>query len=120
MTVSRGASSSRASSMQRRESTWIDASGNPPPARRSEPHRHDDVADRGVPGRADQAAAVRTREAELDALGFDRGERIEQVRDVEADLEGIALVVDLDLVLGLFLLGVVRLDEQLATAEREA
>ncbi len=52
------------------------------------------------------------------ALSVSMAARASQVRDVEADLQGIALVVDLDLILGLFLLGVVRLDVQLSAAER--
>ena len=57
----------------------------------------------------DQAAAVGVRQADLDLVSVDRGQRVEQVIHVEADLELFALVTDLDLVFRLFLLRIVRL-----------
>ena len=60
----------------------------------------------GVEPALDQAAAVAIREAELDLPDIHGGQRIEQIVDVEADLELIARVSDLELLLGLFLLGI--------------
>ena len=45
-----------------------------------------------------------------DLVGIHRRESIEQVGDIEADLDLIARVRDLDLVLGFFLFGVMCLD----------
>jgi len=42
------------------------------------------------------------------------GQRVDQVGDVEADLDGVAAVVDLQLFLGFFLLGVAGRDAQAA------
>ena len=78
----------------------------------SEPHRHDDVLRLRRRARADQAAAVRVGEPQLDLAGIDRGQRVEQVVDVEADLELIARVRDLQLFLRFFLLRVVSLQRQ--------
>ena len=60
-----------------------------------EPHRHDDVLGLRRARRADQAAAVRVRQPDLDLVGVDRRQRIQQVVDVEADLELLALVARL-------------------------
>ena len=46
----------------------------------------------------------------IDLLRIDGSQRIEQVGDIEADLDLIALVRDLNLVLGFFLFGVMCLD----------
>src|ERR1700756_3581357 len=67
----------------------------------------------------DQAAAVRVRESDLDLLALDRAEGIQEVIDVEADLDLLAVVVHLDLILGLFLLRVVRLDGEKPRAGRQ-
>src|SRR5580704_6749304 len=85
-----------------------------------EPHRHDHVLDGGVPRGANQAAAVRISDTDLDGFCFDRGEGIEQVADIEADLELIPGKTDLKLVLGFFLLRIVCLDRQQIGCEREA
>ena len=57
-----------------------------------------------------QAAAVRVGKADLDLVTLDRGQSIQKVIDVEADLDFLALVRHLDLVLGFLLLGVVSLE----------
>src|SRR5262249_40392854 len=75
-----------------------------------EPHWHHDVARVHGPRCMDQAAAVRVRQANLDLVAINGAEGVEEVIDVEADLHFLALVGDLDLVLGFLLFGVVCLD----------
>ena len=58
----------------------------------SEPHRHHDVAGVERPRRVDQAAAVGVRQPDLDLVALDRAQRIQQVVDVEADLDFLALI----------------------------
>ena len=61
-------------------------------------------------GRPHQAAAVSVGQAQHDLFRIHGRQCIEQVGDVEADLDLIALVGDLNLVLGFFLFGVMCLD----------
>jgi hypothetical protein len=51
--------------------------------------------------------AVAVLQVDLDHVLAHVGQRVDQVGDVEADLDAVAAVVDVELVLGLFLLGVV-------------
>jgi hypothetical protein len=59
--------------------------------------------------RRDQTTAVAVGESDRDFATLDGSQRVEQIVDVEADLELLAVVVNLDLFLGLFLLRVVSL-----------
>src|SRR4030095_3778902 len=104
MPVARGSSSRRAERMQRKFSISIAVSTSG--VARLEPHRHHHVLRLRCRTRADEAAAVGVREAELDLASLDGGQRIQQVVDVEADLELVARVCDLQLFLRLLLLRV--------------
>ncbi len=53
-------------------------------------------------------------------LAVDRGEGVQQIIDVEADLELVALEIDFDLVLGFFLLRVVSLQGQHSGLQHQA
>src|ERR1700692_734546 len=76
----------------------------------SKPHGHHDVARRGVAGRANQTATVTVGPPELDVLPIDGGQGIQQVVHVEAYFKVATVVAHLDLLLGLLLLGIVRLN----------
>src|SRR5450432_916128 len=93
-----GARVSSARSMQRKFSSASSARGMRP----LEPHRHDDVLGVRRSGSANQAAAVGISEADLDAIGVDRAQSIQQVVYIEPDLALITLIVDLDFILSLF------------------
>jgi hypothetical protein len=66
----------------------------------------------------DQAAARRIPEFQSDGLRIQGAQRRNQVLDVEADFHRGALVLHLDLLLGLFLLRIVRLDGDAARLQR--
>ena len=69
-------------------------------------HRHHDVLEAVVVRQREQRAGIGVGKAALDGLGGDVVEHVEQVGDVEADVERVALVVDFDFFLRFFLLGV--------------
>src|SRR5437763_16723916 len=57
----------------------------------------------------DEATAVGVGEPDVHLVALDRAQRIEEIVDVESNLHFLPLVRNLDLILGLFLLRVVRL-----------
>src|SRR5262249_22853108 len=59
-------------------------------------------------------------EPDLDAVALDRTQRIEQIVDVETDLDFLALVRHLHLILGFLLLWVMRLEGQEIWPYRQA
>ena len=73
----------------------------------SNPHRHHHVFERGVVGNGEQRRAVAVGQLELHHVLAHVGQRVDQVGDVEADLDRVAAVVDVELVHRFFLLGVV-------------
>src|SRR5580658_2799655 len=75
-------------------------------------HGHDDVTRMRRARSQDETAAVRVGETDLDLIAVDRAQCVEEVVDVEADLDFLALVSHLDLILRLLLLRVVCLDRQ--------
>src|SRR5580693_8690037 len=72
------------------------------------------------PRRMDEATAVGIRQPDLDLIALDGGERVEQVIHVETDLDFLALVRNLDLILGFLLLGIVGLEREEVGARGEA
>src|SRR5690606_4455661 len=82
------------------------AKGQGNPAAISEPHRHDDVLAVVVAGLPHQATGITIHYRQGDLLRIDRPQCILQVTDIEAYLDLIAIVIDLDFFLGLFLLRV--------------
>src|SRR5262249_33660182 len=64
-------------------------------------------------------AAVGVRQSDLDLVAIDRAQGIEQVIHVEADLDFLALVLHLDLILGFLLLRIMRLEREQAGARGE-
>src|SRR5688500_140372 len=76
----------------------------------SQPHWHHDVLGTRSPGGPDETAAVSIGKPEHDLSGVYRRERVEEIGDIEADFHFLALVGHFDLVLGLFLFGVMCLD----------
>jgi hypothetical protein len=60
----------------------------------------------------DEAAAVGVSESDLNAIALDGAEGIQQIVDVEADLDFLALVRHLDLVFRFLLLGIVSLERE--------
>ena len=75
-----------------------------------QPHRHHDVTCVRSSRRMNQAAAVRVGEPDLNLLGVDRAQRIQQVIHIEPDLNLLSGVGDLHLVLRLLLLRVMCLN----------
>ncbi|MPM16069.1 hypothetical protein SDC9_62443 [bioreactor metagenome] len=73
----------------------------------SDAHGHHHVFEVVVVGDGEQRGAVVVRELYLHHVLAHVGERVDQVADVEADLDGVATVVDVELVHRFFLLGVV-------------
>src|SRR5215813_2229410 len=67
-----------------------------------------------------KAAAVGVRQADLHLVALDRRECVEEVIDVEADLDFLALVADFDLVLSFLLLRIVRLKSEQVGTRHEA
>src|SRR5664279_2409629 len=78
----------------------------------SDPHRHDDVLETGLVGHGDEGAGVGVLKLDRHHFLAHVGERVDEVGDVEADLDRVAAVVDLELFHRLFLLGVARGDAQ--------
>src|SRR4029077_12118914 len=70
-------------------------------------------------GRVNEAAAVGVRKSDLHLVPLDRAQRVEEIVDVEADLDFLALVRHLNLVLGFLLLRVVGLQGQEVGARSE-
>src|ERR1700722_18335006 len=97
-----------ARSIQRRFSSASSASGIARPSLQA--HRHDDVLGIRRTRGANQAAAIGIGQTDLDAIGVDRAQSVQQVVDIEPDLAIFPLVVYLDLILRLFLLRVLGLD----------
>ena len=72
----------------------------------------------GCSGTLNSALAAAVLQLQLHHLVAAVGQHVDQVGDVEADLDGVAVVVDLELFLGLFLLGIARGDAQQRRARR--
>jgi hypothetical protein len=77
----------------------------PGAAAASDAHRHHDVLEAGRSGTVSSALALLSCSS-IFTISWDVGQHVDQVGDVEADVDGVAAVVDLELFLGLFLLGV--------------
>src|SRR6185436_1270629 len=88
-------------------------------AARSEPHWHDDVLGLRRRARTDETAAIGVGEAQLNLAHVDGSQRIEEIVYVEADLELLARIRDLQLFLSLLLLWIVRLQRQYARLHSE-
>src|SRR6516165_9359106 len=85
----------------------------------SEPHRHHDVA-RGEHTRCvNKTAAVGVSETDLDAISLNGTQGVEKVIHVEADLDFLAFVRDLHLILRFLLLRVVRLEREKIRPHRQ-
>src|SRR5688572_25016950 len=74
------------------------------PVRLLDAHRHDHVPVIAAIGEGDQHAAVRVAESAVDGFTPDVGQHVEEVSDVESDIEGLARILDLELLLRFFLL----------------
>ena len=85
----------------------------------SDSHRHHDVLVVIAIGHGDERARVGVAEGELDLFHRHVLEHVEQIVDVEANIERIALVIDLELLLGLLLLAVRADDLQLPGPQHE-
>src|SRR5260370_24156436 len=72
------------------------------------------------PRSMDEATAVRVSQSDLDLVTLDSPECIEQVIHIEADLDLISLIRDFNLVFGLLLFRVMRLDHEQVRTRREA
>src|ERR1035437_6418742 len=99
--------------------------GVAPRARRGEPtaldaHRPHDVLEVGVVRNGEQRRAVAIRQFQSHHLLAHIRQRIDQVGDVEADLDVRPCVVDVELVHGFFLLGVVGRNAQSAGFDIQA
>src|SRR5437868_7952435 len=68
------------------------------------PHRHDDVLEILFRGVADERARGGIAESAFDGPARDVVQHVEQVVDVEADIQRIACILHLELLLRLFLL----------------
>src|ERR1700691_5985331 len=93
--LTEGSSSSSSRLRQRRSSTCSPSRLMPVGA--SKAHRHDYKLDRAVARRADQAAAVGIGQANLDRIRIDRGQCLQQISDIKADLHFLPFKTDLDL-----------------------
>src|SRR5579863_6434074 len=76
------------------------------------PHWHHNVAGMRDIRRVNETTAVRVGQSQFDAISLDCAQSIQQIVDIEADLHFLALIADLDLILRLFLLRVVRLHHE--------
>src|SRR5688572_9691460 len=83
----------------------------------SDPHRHDNVFEVSFGGIANERARRRVAEGTFDAFAGYVVEDVQQVVHVEADVERIARVAHLELLVRFFLLGVRRDDLQAAVGE---
>src|SRR5690606_3830763 len=73
----------------------------------SDTHRHDDILELVVVGRGEERGGVDVRlHRPADRLGLDVGQHVQQVADVEADIQRLVAVVDVDFLNGFFLFGV--------------
>ena len=113
--LQRASSASSAVSTQRK-SSMPSLAGSSGPPRDSQPHRHHDVPAPNRPRRGSGSCCSSRSARSATVRPVDRRQRIQQVVHVEADLDLLAPVTDLDLFLGLFLLRVVRLDRQQPSA----
>src|SRR3954467_10289826 len=85
-----------------------------------DPHRHDDVLEPLLAAVADQGARGRVAEGALELGARNIVQHVEQIVHVESDIERIARVVDLELFLGFFLVGVRGNDLQAAVGKHPA
>src|ERR1022692_1486654 len=63
----------------------------------SDPHRHHDVLEAGLFGHGDESAGVGVLQLDGHHLLAHVGQGVDEIGDIEADLDGIAVVVDLEL-----------------------
>ena len=80
--------------------------------RRSNAHGHDHVFEVGVVGNGEQGRAVAVAELQVDHLLGHIAQHFNQVGDVEADLDHVAAVINVEFVNRFFLLGVAGGDTQ--------
>src|SRR5688572_9299384 len=90
------------------------------PVRVLDAHRHDHVPVIAAVGEGNQHAAVRVAESAVDGFAPDVGQHVEEVSDVESDIEGLARVFDLELLLRFFLLIVSARNPQTVPREHPA
>src|SRR5216110_2463261 len=90
------------------------------PPGRLDSHRHHHVLEAGLLGHGDQRARIGVLQFDSNHLLAHVRERVHQVGDVEADLDRVARVVDLELFLRFFLLGIARRNTQGAGLDVDA
>src|SRR5687767_1697356 len=70
----------------------------------SDSHRHDDVLEVGLLGHGDERAGISVTQPAVDLVRLEIVQNVEQIADVEADIERVALVRHVELLLRLLLL----------------
>src|SRR6185295_4147968 len=85
-----------------------------------DPHRHDDVLEFGLGGKAHKSAGRSIAEQAFDIAASHIVQHVEEVIHVETDVQRVALVADFQRFLGFFLLGIGRDDLEAAVGQHPA
>ena len=73
-----------------------------------------------APWRLDQATAVRIAQSDLNFIAANRTQHIEQISHIEADFQAGPLIIDLELLVRFFLLGIMRLNSDVVLLKVES